>query len=277
MKITPLEIRQKKFEKAIRGYDKEEVDAFLLSLSQEWERVADEQKELKMKFANSEKEAMKLREVESSLFKTLKTAEDSGSQIVEHANKSADLRMKETNIQIDAIMYEAESKAKDIIENAEYQASRVVEDMRDYIKQLEGNYNTLESYKETLILELKNASNDVLEKVERVRAQEDVHGKNEILEAAKKVASDVNNAKVVLQTLEGQKKKPAVSHEQVVEEEIKVEVPKENLVEKEADPVIDTLAEEEEKKVNQGDVLEAIQNKNKVTGIENKSFFDNIN
>ena len=47
MKITPLEIRQKTFERTLRGYDKDEVNAFLLSLSQEWERNSDEIKELK--------------------------------------------------------------------------------------------------------------------------------------------------------------------------------------------------------------------------------------
>ena len=49
MKITPLEIRQKTFEKAFRGVDKDEVQAFLLTLSQQWERMNDENKDLKIK------------------------------------------------------------------------------------------------------------------------------------------------------------------------------------------------------------------------------------
>ena len=36
MNITPLEIRQKEFEKGFRGYDNDEVSAFLNSLSIEW-------------------------------------------------------------------------------------------------------------------------------------------------------------------------------------------------------------------------------------------------
>ncbi|HEY0743715.1 MAG TPA: DivIVA domain-containing protein, partial [Chryseosolibacter sp.] len=74
MKITPLEIRQKTFEKNFRGYEKDEVHAFLLTLSQEWERLMDENKELRIKLETTEREVSKLREVESSLFKTLKTA-----------------------------------------------------------------------------------------------------------------------------------------------------------------------------------------------------------
>ena len=44
MKITPLEIRQKTFEKVFRGYEKDEVNAYLQSLSMEWERMLDENK-----------------------------------------------------------------------------------------------------------------------------------------------------------------------------------------------------------------------------------------
>ena len=49
MRITPLDIRQKTFEKNFRGYEKDEVNAFLLTLSQEWERVLDENKECRIK------------------------------------------------------------------------------------------------------------------------------------------------------------------------------------------------------------------------------------
>jgi cell division initiation protein len=56
MRITPLEIRQKNFEKKLRGYDKDEVNAFLQTMSAEWERMVDENKELKIKLDQSEKE-----------------------------------------------------------------------------------------------------------------------------------------------------------------------------------------------------------------------------
>ncbi|MEY3405799.1 MAG: hypothetical protein RL161_1229, partial [Bacteroidota bacterium] len=69
MKITPLEIRQKTFEKNLRGYDKDEVNAFLGTMSQEWEKMLDELKEARMKLESAEREVAKLREVESTLYK----------------------------------------------------------------------------------------------------------------------------------------------------------------------------------------------------------------
>ena len=167
MKITPLEIRQKNFEKKLRGYDKDEVTAFLTSLSNEWERVLDENKELKIKLDQSEKEVRKLREVESSLFKTLKTAEDTGANLIDQANKAADLHLKETQMNAEAMMSEAKSKARGIIEKSESEARHIIEEMQEAVKELEQNYRTLENQRDNFMAELKNLSEDILDRLER--------------------------------------------------------------------------------------------------------------
>lgn len=171
MKITPLEIRQKNFEKKLRGYDKDEVSAFLLSLSNEWERVLDENKEYKIKLDQAEKEVQKLREVESSLFKTLKTAEDTGANLIDQANKAAELHLKETQMNAEAMMSEAKSKAKALIEKSELEARQIIEEMQDAIKELEQNYKSLENHRDNIISELKNFSDDLLDRVNRTMKQ----------------------------------------------------------------------------------------------------------
>lgn len=170
MKITPLEIRQKQFEKVFRGYDKDEVSAFLLSMSSEWEKMLDEQKELKSKLEQREKEVQKLREVESSLFKTLKTAEDTGANMIDQATKAAQLHMRETQMNAEAMMSEAKSKAKAIIEKAEVQAREIIEEMQDAARDLEQNYRSIESYQESLLSDLNNLSQDILAKVNKMGA-----------------------------------------------------------------------------------------------------------
>lgn len=171
MKITPLEIRQKSFEKKLRGYDKDEVTAFLMSLSNEWERVLDENKELRIKLDQAEKEVQKLREVESSLFKTLKTAEDTGANLIDQANKAAELHLKETQMNADAMMSEAKAKAKDMIERAEMEARQIIEEMQDAIKSLEQNYKILENHRDNLMAEIKTFSEDMLDRVNRTAKQ----------------------------------------------------------------------------------------------------------
>ncbi len=171
MRVTPLDIRQKSFEKNFRGYDKDEVNAFLLTLSQEWQRTLDEVKEMKHKLENAEREVAKLREVESSLYKTLKTAEDTGANVIEQARQAADLHLRESNMRAEAMLSEAKSKAKDTIEESEMKAKEIIADMEDRLKLMVENYKRLESSREDLIADMKRIANDAIERVERAKAQ----------------------------------------------------------------------------------------------------------
>jgi cell division initiation protein len=167
MRITPLEIRQKTFEKNFRGYEKDEVHAFLMTLSQEWERLQDENKELRFKLESTEREIVKLREVEGSLYKTLKTAEDTGANVIDQARKAAELHLKESQLRADSMMHEAKSKAKDTIDESEMRAKEILADMEDRLKAMVDNYKKLESSREDLMSDLKRLGSDLLERVER--------------------------------------------------------------------------------------------------------------
>ena len=173
MKITPLEIRQKTFEKVFRGYDKDEVSAFLQILSSEWEKSMDEKKEVVIKFEAAEKEITKLREVENSLYKTLKTAEDTGTNMIEQANKAAELQLKEAQMKSENIVSEAKAKSKMIIENTEKRAREIIENMLGELKSLEQNFNSALSLKENLIADLTNLSSGTLERVQKFKKQKD--------------------------------------------------------------------------------------------------------
>lgn len=166
MKITPLEIRQKEFEKKLRGFDKDEVNAFLLSLSNEWERLLDENKELSIRLKQAEKEVGKLREVENSLFKTLKTAEQTGANVIDQANKAADLHMKETKMNAEALLTESKSKAQAMVEQAEVEARQIIDELQEAVKSIEQNYRNLETHRQNTLHELKNLSVTIIEKVE---------------------------------------------------------------------------------------------------------------
>jgi cell division initiation protein len=169
MRVTPLDIRQKTFEKNFRGYEKDEVNAFLLTLSQEWERILDENKELRIKLEATEREVTKLREVESSLYKTLKTAEDTGANVIEQARMAADLHLRESQMQAEAILNEAKRKAKDTIEDSDMRAKELLAEMEDRLKLLVENYKTMETSRDDLLTNFKHLATDALERVERSR------------------------------------------------------------------------------------------------------------
>ncbi len=75
MRITSLEIKQHEFERSFRGYNVDEVNQFLGEIAQEWDKMFNEVKMLKMQLDIAEKEASKLRDVEMTLINTLRTAE----------------------------------------------------------------------------------------------------------------------------------------------------------------------------------------------------------
>jgi cell division initiation protein len=186
MKITPLEIRQKTFEKTLRGYDKDEVNGFLLTLSQEWERNQDELKEIRLKMEASEREVGKLREVETSLFKTLKTAETTGANVIEQANKSAELILRESQIKAEALLNEAKNRAKNTIDEAEQNARQLLAEMEDQLKSLAEQYKSLVSQRDNLLADMKRLSNDTLERVERVENMSKTFDPDKHLNAAKR-------------------------------------------------------------------------------------------
>jgi len=191
MRITPLDIRQKTFEKNFRGYEKDEVNAFLLTLSQEWERVLDENKECRIKLDATEREVSKLREVESSLYKTLKTAEDTGANVIDQARRTADLHLKESQFKADAMINEAKLKARDTIEESDTRAKEILEEMEDRLKILVESYKKMQTLRDDLIADLKHLGSDVLDRVERSKATAKDFDPDKHLAMAKKEAKRV--------------------------------------------------------------------------------------
>jgi cell division initiation protein len=191
MRITPLEIRQKGFEKHFRGYDKDEVNGFLLTLSQEWERINDECKELRIKLEATEREVTKLREVEGSLYKTLKTAEDTGANVIEQARTAADLHLRESQLKAEAIINEAKTKARDAIEEADVRAKQILVDMEERLRLLVENYKKLETSRGDLINELKHMADDTLDRVERAKGVTSGFNPDQYLNAARRETKNI--------------------------------------------------------------------------------------
>jgi cell division initiation protein len=191
MRITPLDIRQKTFEKNFRGYEKDEVNAFLLTLSQEWERILDENKEARIKLEATEREVSKLREVESSLYKTLKTAEDTGANVIDQARRTAELHLRESQMKADALINEAKLKARDTIEESDTRAREILEEMEDRLKILVESYKKMQTLREDLLADLRHLGSDVLDRVERSRAMAKDFDPDKHLALAKKEAKRV--------------------------------------------------------------------------------------
>lgn len=283
MKITPLEIRQKTFEKKLRGYDKEEVDAFLMSLSQEWENLNTKNKEQKYKIESLEKDVEKLREVESSLFKTLKTAEDTGSHMVEQAKKDAELMLKEAHMDSEALMREARRQARSMIEDAEMIVKESLSGVKDQIKELEIEYNNIETLKENLLQDLQHAANDTLERVQKIKSKSPGFQSIKV-PSADEIISNTSVDYSALEEIKKEEKAPAPVEEKTEEPKAKEEIKEAEPAPVEAKREIEFEIKKEEPKVEEEETKEAVsetkneesEEKTEDSKKEGGSFFDMI-
>ena len=135
--ITPIEIRQQSFKRALRGYDKDEVDAFLLALSQEWEHQLEAYRSLKEELEKTQSKYNTLKEVEDILHKTLMQAEQSSRDALENARQKAEIRVREAEAHAQEIVRkgveERNQIQKEISELSRYR-TKMLSQMQGFLK-----------------------------------------------------------------------------------------------------------------------------------------------
>jgi cell division initiation protein len=259
MKITPIEIRQHTFQRVLRGYDTEEVTAFLTSLSNEWERVLNENKMLKMQLEIAEKELNKLRELELTMFRMLKTAEDTSSQMTEQAKTAAEQYINDARQKGEEIIGEARKRGNILISDSENQAKYVREEVLSEFKNHERDFKAMEKYRDNLIVQLKTLANNTTDSIERFEkkfSQAVLKGKMDDLQG------QVNHS---VQTDEASQKARLTAQEE------SNETPADEIAnEAEQDPIVEAVADEETPEIIETTVV--IEEKPADEG----SFFDQI-
>ena len=114
MKVSPLSIKKQEFKKGLRGYDQEEVQAFLEKLSDEFELLQKENETLKRDLENSNEKLDEFRKIEKNLQLTLLKAQESSSRSIESTKKQAGLIVKEAEIKASQILEKARENANEI-------------------------------------------------------------------------------------------------------------------------------------------------------------------
>lgn len=114
MKYSPFSIKNQEFNKSVRGFDREEVHAFLEKLADEFERLQYDNEKLIKQNEELAEQIQEFRKIEKNLQSTLLNAHESSSKAVESAKKQTQLILKE-----------GELKAAQIIENAKTEADKI--------------------------------------------------------------------------------------------------------------------------------------------------------
>ena len=117
MRITPLDIQQKQFPMKFRGFDVEEVYAFLEVVREEMEDLLRENASLKEQVHRSENQIKEYRDMETTLRETLMTAQQMVEEYKTNARKEAELLIREAELKADTLMKEAQDKVVKIHED----------------------------------------------------------------------------------------------------------------------------------------------------------------
>jgi cell division initiation protein len=117
MRITPLDIQQKQFPMKFRGFDVEEVYAFLEVIREEMEELLRENASLKENVQRAEANIKSYREMETTLRETLLTAQQMVEDYKTNSRKEAELVIKEAELRADTIIKEAQEKVIKIHED----------------------------------------------------------------------------------------------------------------------------------------------------------------
>jgi cell division initiation protein len=117
MRITPLDIQQKQFPYKFRGFDDEEVYAFLEIIREEMEDLLRENASLKENSIRLENQIKEYKDMETTLRETLVTAQQMVEEYKSNARKEAELLIKEAELRSDVLLKEAQEKVIKIHED----------------------------------------------------------------------------------------------------------------------------------------------------------------
>jgi cell division initiation protein len=133
MRITPHDIRQQQFTlRRWKGYDIQEVDAFLEDVGEDYELLLKEAALLREQLAAQEERARGVTEREKSLQDTLVTTQRLIDEMKASAKRDADLFMREAELRADRLAEDArteEAKIRAEINALKRMRRQVVEDL----------------------------------------------------------------------------------------------------------------------------------------------------
>ena len=115
MKMTPLDIRQKRFEVSMRGYARREVEGFLELTAGEFEEVVKENISLKEELKRTMARLEQHLEREKTLQETMVTAQRISEDVKAQAKKEAEVKLAEAELQADKIVAGANARLVELI------------------------------------------------------------------------------------------------------------------------------------------------------------------
>lgn len=114
MRVTPLDILQKQFRESRKGYEQDEVRAFLEETRETLEEILRENQRLREEVARRDAEIASMRESESDLKQTLTLARRVAEDLERGARREADVLLGEARLEAERVIMAANDEHRAI-------------------------------------------------------------------------------------------------------------------------------------------------------------------
>lgn len=152
--IRPIDIQEKEFTRAVRGYKEDEVNAFLDDITIDLERLLDELRQTKEENSRLVEELERHRGSEGTVLETLEAAKTLMADISASAEKRADILLKNAELDAQLMQKEARDMADRITEESAAMKSRFIDFRTRYKNLLESELQRFESLSGEIFPEL---------------------------------------------------------------------------------------------------------------------------
>lgn len=160
MALTPLDIHNREFKKAMRGYDQDEVNEFLDEIIRDYEMMIRENKEKSSSLELANKKLANYEEMQDSLNKSILVAQDAADRLRENTDR-----------EIEVIQREAESYAEEKRQEADKYAEEIRKEADNYYAETS---KKADEYADRIHFEAENNADELLnEAVSKARKIED--------------------------------------------------------------------------------------------------------
>jgi DivIVA domain-containing protein len=105
--LTPLDVRSQEFARALRGYDRAQVDEFKLAISEELERLLRERAQNEERLRSAQEQLRAYQDRERAMNEALVAAQQLRVDSREQAEREAELVLREARAEADRIMERA--------------------------------------------------------------------------------------------------------------------------------------------------------------------------
>ncbi len=139
MKVTPLDLRQQRFQTVMRGYDRGEVQAFLLEVADDYENALRENDKLRQDVVKLDAVLGEHRGQERNLRNTLLTAQKLADDIKEQAQNEAGIIVREAEGRADLLLQKTQTRLDEVqrdIESLRMKRREVENDIEGLVRTL---------------------------------------------------------------------------------------------------------------------------------------------